>query len=103
MAKFTPPPLGVLKRRIDRHRTENAGRSSGMFIRETFCLSREAARRKPREWLDAFPKAAYWPEVESLRPPDGDRPEFNMPRLPTEAYRDTLLPASPRPPPTPDA
>ena len=82
MAKFTPPPLDGLKRRIDRHRQEKAGRPS-MFVRETFCLSRDEARQKAREWFDEFPKAAYWTEVESWRQLDGDRIEFTMRRLPS--------------------
>ena len=83
MAKLTPPPLDGLKRRIDRHRQEKAGRSSGMFVRETFCMSREEARVKAREWFEAFPKAAYWTEVESWRQLDGDQIEFTMRRLPS--------------------
>ncbi|MCB5201326.1 hypothetical protein LH464_02390 [Neorhizobium sp. T786] len=83
MARFTPPPLDGLKRRIDRHRLEKAGRSSGMFVRETFCMSRDEAREKAREWFEAFPKAAYWTEVESWRKLDGDQIEFTMRRLPT--------------------
>lgn len=83
MAKFTPPPLDGLKRRIDRHRSSAATRTSGHFVRETYCLSREQAREKAREWFDAFPKAAYWTEVESWRQLDGDQIEFTMRRLPT--------------------
>ncbi len=63
MAKFTPPPLDGLKRRIDRHRHEKAGERQGMFVRQTFQLSREEAREKAREWFHEFPKAAYWTEV----------------------------------------
>ena len=83
MAKFTPPPLDGLKRRIDRHRRDMAGQPNGHFIRETYCLTRDEARRKAREWFDAFPKAAYWTEVESWRQLDGDQIEFTMRRLPT--------------------
>jgi hypothetical protein len=83
MAKFTPPPLDGLKRRIDRHRQEKAGERAGMFVRETYLLSREDAREKAREWFDEFPKAAYWTEVESWRQLEGDRIEFTMRRLPT--------------------
>ncbi|AYD01689.1 hypothetical protein [Neorhizobium sp. NCHU2750] len=82
MAKFTPPPLDGLKRRIDRHR-QLAGQRSGMFVRETFLMSREAAREKAREWFEEFPKAAYWTEVESWRQLEGDQIEFTMRRLPT--------------------
>jgi hypothetical protein len=83
MAKFTPPPLDGLKRRIDRHRLEKASGRSGMFVRETFQLTREEARDKAREWFAEYPKAAYWTEVESWRQLDNDRIEFTMRRLPT--------------------
>ncbi len=83
MAKFTPPPLDGLKRRIDRHRLEKAGGRMGMFVRETFLLTRAEARDKAREWFDEYPKAAYWTEVESWRQLDNDRIEFTMRRLPT--------------------
>ncbi|MBT9372469.1 hypothetical protein [Rhizobium sp. CSW-27] len=85
MAKFTSPPLDGLKRRINRHREQVSARrdQQGHFIRETYCLTREEARQKAREWFDAFPKAAYWTEVESWRPLEGDRIEFTMRRLPT--------------------
>lgn len=82
MAKFTPPPLDGLKRRIHRHR-QMQGVDGGQFVRETYRLSREQAREKAREWFDAFPKAAYWTEVESWRQLDGDEIEFTMRRLPT--------------------
>jgi hypothetical protein len=83
MAKFTPPPLDGLKRRIHRHRQEQAVGQGGLFVRETFLMSREAAREKARQWFDEFPKAAYWTEVESWRQLEGDRIEFTMRRLPT--------------------
>ncbi|MBB4104726.1 hypothetical protein [Allorhizobium borbori] len=83
MAKpMQPPKMEALKRRIRDHRREkNAG--EGMFVRETFCLTREEARQKAREWFDTFPKAAYWTEVESWRQIEGDRIEFTMRRLPS--------------------
>ena len=83
MAKFTPPPLDGLKRRIHRHRQEQAGGPGSMFVRETFLMTREDAREKARQWFDEFPKAAYWTEVESWRQVDGDQIEFTMRRLPT--------------------
>lgn len=91
MAKFTgKPPLDDLKRRIAAHRQDRSsaagGRKndkSGMFVRQTFCLSREEARAKAREWLEEFPKAAYWTEVESWRRLEDDRVEFTMRRLPS--------------------
>lgn len=89
MVKFAgPPPLDGLKRRIDNHRQaleRNEGKANkrGMFVRQTFCLTREEARAKAREWFDTFPKAAYWTEVESWRLLDGDQIEFTMRRLPS--------------------
>ena len=83
MRKFTSPPLDGLKRRIDRHRQEQAGARAGMFVRETFQMSRPDAREKARQWFEQFPKAAYWTEVESWRQLDGDQIEFTMRRLPT--------------------
>ncbi|MBC7150502.1 MAG: hypothetical protein H5U22_14050 [Rhizobium sp.] len=78
-----PPPLGGLKKRIASHRLAKAGSDGGHFVRETFCLTRDEARAKAREWFDSFPKAAYWTEVESWRQLDGDQIEFTMRRLPS--------------------
>ncbi len=77
-----PPAFDGLKRRIAAHRAGQVS-SSNTFVRETFCLSREEARQKAREWFDTFPKAAYWTAVESWRQLEGDRIEFTMRRLPT--------------------
>lgn len=73
-----PPPFTGLKKRIADHRAQVMGTS---FVRETYCLSREEAREIARQWFDAFPKAAYWTEVESWRQLEGDRIEFTMRRL----------------------
>lgn len=78
-----PPPMEGLKRRIARHRLESPASGRNEFVRETYCLSRSDARAKAREWFDAFPKAAYWTEVESWRLLEGDRIEFTMRRLPS--------------------
>ncbi len=78
-----PPPLDGLKRRIEQSRQARAGHSKGQFVRETFQLERDAARPKAREWFETWPKAAYWTEVESWRPLEGDRIEFTMRRLPS--------------------
>ncbi|NML72964.1 hypothetical protein HHL25_02375 [Rhizobium sp. S-51] len=78
-----PPPLDGLKRRIAQQRQAKGARDGAHFVRETFCLTRDEARAKAREWFDSFPKAAYWTEVESWRQLDGDRIEFTMRRLPT--------------------
>lgn len=77
------PPLDGLKRQIDRHRREKPNGSDSLFVRETFRLERTEAREKARQWFDAWPKAAYWTEVESWRQFDGDQIEFTMRRLPT--------------------
>jgi len=53
-----------------------AGRDA--FRRETFVLSREAAREMFRQ----FPKAAYMTEIESWCVLPGDRIEFTVRRLP---------------------
>lgn len=77
-----PPPMGGLKKRIaEARRSERAQRES--FVRQTFCMSREDAREKAREWFATYPKAAYWTEVESWRQLEGDRIEFTMRRLPS--------------------
>jgi len=78
-----PPPLDGLKRRIEQSRQARAGQQKGHFVRETYQLERDAARRKAREWFETWPKAAYWTEVESWRPLEGDRIEFTMRRLPS--------------------
>ena len=53
------------------------------LVREDFTLPRDAARAKARDWLEKYPKAAYWSRVEHWRQlPDGDI-EFTMVRLPT--------------------
>ena len=54
-----------------------AGRDA--FRRETFVLSREAAR----EMFRRFPKTAYMTEIEWWRVLPGDRIEFTVRRLPT--------------------
>ncbi|CAH0341447.1 hypothetical protein [Rhizobium sp. CECT 9324] len=78
-----PPPLNGLRKRIADHRAASSGGGKGHFVRETYCLTRDEARAKAREWFDTFPKAAYWTEVESWRQLDGDQIEFTMRRLPS--------------------
>ena len=77
------PPMEGLRRQISRGRREGARGSASSFVRETFVLPRLDARAKAREWLDTWPKAAYWTEVESWRAIEGDRIEFTMRRLPS--------------------
>ncbi len=78
-----PPSFDGLKKRIASQRQARAGTDGGHFVRESFCLTRDEARAKAREWFDSFPKAAYWTEVESWRQLEGDRIEFTMRRLPS--------------------
>jgi len=69
-------------RAVRRSATRARGNNDGL-VREDFVLSRDEARKKAREWLDRYPKAAYWSRVEHWRKlPDGDI-EFTMARLPT--------------------
>lgn len=78
------PPMEGLRRQIARHREGGgAAMPKSTFIRETFVLPRLAARAKAREWLDTWPKAAYWTEIETWRQLPDDRIEFTMRRLPT--------------------
>ena len=58
-----------------------ARRPDDGFLRETFCLPREAARAKAREFFGRFPKAAYMSGVESWRELPGGDIEFTMRRL----------------------
>ena len=51
--------------------------------RETYILPREEARELARNFLEKYPKAAYWSEVESWRVLEGDVIEFTMRRLPS--------------------
>jgi hypothetical protein len=53
------------------------------FLRQTFVLPRLAARAKAREFLEAWPKAAYMSGVESWRELSDDTIEFTMRRLPS--------------------
>ena len=60
------------------HRSAKALAGRDAFRRETFVLSREAAREMFRQ----FPKAAYMTEIESWCVLPGDRIEFTVRRLP---------------------
>jgi hypothetical protein len=66
----------IASRRSKRTHVESAWR------RETFCLPRDQARAKAREWFERFPKAAYMTEIESWRVLAGDHIEFVIRRLP---------------------
>lgn len=78
------PPLSGLKKSLDKRRQERGSRMPrDGFLRETFSLPREEARAKAREWLERWPRQAYWTEVESWAERPGNRIEFTMRRLPT--------------------
>lgn len=82
MPRPQKPPLENL-RRVLRENRAGSGLARDSFLRETFTLPREEARAKAREWLERYPKAAYWTEVESWRLLPGDEVEFTMRRLPS--------------------
>ena len=73
------PPLGGLKKQLDRARA--GGQPADGFVRETYRLPRGEARLKAREFLDRWPRAAYWSSVESWRVLPDDVIEFTMRRL----------------------
>ena len=69
-------PRDLASRMADRR-----GRSDDGFVRETFTLPREAARKRARDFLKRYPKEAYMSSVERWRElPDGAI-EFTMRRL----------------------
>ena len=81
MATGTRKPIDLAERAANRRATRS--RAEGAWRRETFCLPRDEARAKAREWFERFPKAAYMTEIESWRELSGDRIEFVMRRLPS--------------------
>jgi hypothetical protein len=84
MASGTRKPIDLAERVASRRgRRSTAGAVEGVWRRETFCLPRDEARAKAREWFERFPKAAYMTEIESWRELAGDRIEFVMRRLPS--------------------
>jgi hypothetical protein len=84
MATGTRKPIDLAERASQRRsRRSTAAAAEGSWRRETFCLPREEARAKAREWFERFPKAAYMTEIESWRELAGDRIEFVMRRLPS--------------------
>jgi hypothetical protein len=66
----------------DRMQARQTARADG-FVRQTFSLPREQARKEARAWLDRYPAAAYLSSVESWCELPGDTIEFTMRRLPT--------------------
>ncbi|WP_336056996.1 hypothetical protein [Nitratireductor sp. CH_MIT9313-5] len=77
------PPLDGLKRSLDKRRAQPVRMPKDGFLRETFELPRAQARAKAREWLERWPRQAYWTEIESWCERPGDVIEFTMRRLPT--------------------
>jgi len=70
----------VARRRAARTGLETA---ADFWRRESFCLPREEARVKAREWFDQYPKAAYMTEIEFWRELADGQIEFVMRRLPS--------------------
>jgi len=84
MATGTRKPIDLAERAASRRsQRSTAAAAEGAWRRETFCLPREEARAKAREWFERFPKAAYMTEIESWRELAGDKIEFVIRRLPS--------------------
>ena len=84
MATGTRKPIDIAARVASRRsRRSRAAAAEDAWRRETFCLPRDEARAKAREWFERFPKAAYMTEIESWRVLSGDRIEFVIRRLPS--------------------
>jgi hypothetical protein len=85
MAFDRKTPADLARSLGQRTREHRLGRkdASSAWRRETFTMTREAAREKAREIFNAFPKQAYMTEIESWRELDDGRIEFTMRRLPT--------------------
>lgn len=73
-------PRDLASRMASRRR---AGRDDDGFVRDTYTLPREQARKRARAYLTAYPKAAYMSEVESWRELPENYIEFTMRRLRT--------------------
>ena len=84
MATGTKKPIDLADRVAGRRgKRSSAAAADAAWRRETFCLPRDEARAKAREWFQHFPKAAYMTEIESWRELAGDQIEFVMRRLPS--------------------
>jgi hypothetical protein len=81
MASQTKKPIDLAARVESRRSARGSPATDGAWRRETFCLPRNEARAKAREWFDRYPKAAYMTEIESWRELSDDRIEFVMRRL----------------------
>ena len=74
MASGTRKPIDLAERVANRRsRRSHAAAAEDAWRRETFCLPRDEARAKAREWFERFPKAAYMTEIESWREVAGAR------------------------------
>jgi hypothetical protein len=84
MATGTRRPIDLAERASKRRsKRATVATAESAWRRETFCLPRDEARAKAREWFERFPKAAYMTEIESWRELAGDRIEFVIRRLPS--------------------
>jgi hypothetical protein len=84
MATETKKPIDLAARVANRRsKRSTMATAESAWRRETFCLPRDEARAKAREWFERFPKAAYMTEIESWRELTGDRIEFVIRRLPS--------------------
>jgi hypothetical protein len=84
MASGTKKPIDLADRVASRRsRRSHAAAAEDAWRRESFCLPRDEARAKAREWFERFPKAAYMTEIESWREVADDRIEFVIRRLPS--------------------
>ena len=83
MASQTKKPIDLAARVANRRSARASPATDGAWRRETFCLPRDEARAKAREWFERFPQAAYMTEIESWRQLAGDRIEFVIRRLPS--------------------
>ena len=84
MAAGTKQPIELAERVANRRsRRSTKAAAEDAWRRESFCLPRDEARAKAREWFERFPKAAYMTEIESWRELAGDRIEFVIRRLPS--------------------
>ena len=77
------PPLHGLRRQLRENRGQPKRMPKDGFVRQTFALPRAEAREKAQEWFKAFPKSAYWTEIESWCEMPDDVIQFTIRRLPT--------------------
>jgi hypothetical protein len=84
MAAGTKKPIELAERVANRRSRRSAtAAAEDAWRRESFCLPRDEARAKAREWFERFPKAAYMTQIESWRELAGDQIEFVIRRLPS--------------------